>query len=287
MNSQIVGLINFEPKALQKELNKILQLEFNTTYLDYVFGGWKNCVLWNGTGSHQDTTLKEYEGYSQPTELAKNLDYVNSIISNNFNLEFLKWLRVFVCQKGVLLPHRDYLEMKKGFTRLHAPLQTDLTCLHSEEDDVFHMRVGEIWFLDATKIHSACSLKYTARVSLCFDFVPEVAFEKLIKGYTNYTKSFLPEPCTIEREPLNEKDLKTIFALGNTVNEDNFDQILESLAKVHFIKQANAIAMYDWLVQITRISGNIKLMEKALLTKEFATQERHFGKQLIRLNKPK
>lgn len=271
MNSQIVGVIELEPKAIQRELNKIAQLEFNDTeYSNYVFGGWKNCVLRNATASYRDTTLREYEGYSQPTELAKNLDYVNSIISNTFNLKYLKWLRIFVCQQGVLLPHRDYLEMKKGFTRLHVSLQTDLTCLHSEEDKVFHMRVGEIWFLDATKIHSACSLSNSARISLCLDFVPEVPIQELIKNHTIYNEGSLPKPYIVEREILSRKDLENILTMSNTVNEDNFDQIVESLARVHFLKQANAIEMFDWLIKIARNSGNLKLMKEALLIKQFA-----------------
>lgn len=274
MNSRIVGSIKIEAEALQKEVNKILQLEFNTEYADYVFGGWKNCVLWNGTGFHHDTTLREYEGQAQPTELAKNLDYVNSIVTNTFNVQYLKWLRVFVCQQGVLLPHRDYLEMEKGFTRLHMPLQTDLTCLHSEEDEVFHMRIGEIWFLDATRIHSACSLSNTARVSLCLDFEPEVSLNEIIKYYSTSSDCHLPKACIIKREILRPEDLKTLFNFGSIVNEDNFDWIVESLAKIHFIKQVNATAMFDWLIQIAHNSGSKKLIQKALSMKKFAIEER-------------
>lgn len=271
MDSQIVGFIEIESKEIQRELDKIAQLEFNDTeYSEYVYGGWKNCVLRNATASYHDTTLREYEGYSKPTELAKNLDYVNSIVSKTFNLEYLKWLRIFICRQGVLLPHRDYLGMKKGFTRLHVPLQTDITCLHSEENIVFHMRVGEIWFLDATKIHSACSLSDSGRISLCLDFVPEVPIKELIKNYSIHDQGLLPKPCIIDREVLSQRDLEDILAVSNRVNEDNFAQIVESLARVHFLKQVDAIEMFAWLIEIARNSGKKKLIEEALLIKQFA-----------------
>ncbi|GAL10893.1 hypothetical protein JCM19233_1878 [Vibrio astriarenae] len=46
----------------------------------------------------------------------------------------------------MILPHKDYLEFEKGFTRVHVVLDIDETCFNSENDTVYQMKAGEVWF---------------------------------------------------------------------------------------------------------------------------------------------
>lgn len=280
MNSMILGKINFVEESLEKEVKEILKLKFSQNYSDFSIGEWKTCILWNGTGFQEDSTLKEYKGKARPTELGKQLKYINYIIHNTFNHDCIRWVRIFLVRKGLIIPHKDYLELKEGFIRVHIPLQTDLTCLHSEGDQVYHMRKGEIWFLDGNQPHSACSLADTTRISLCIDFKCGIPFEEIFKDPKEFNPSI--DPYIIERPYIHKEYETALQSLSHIIREDNFDEILSILAKVHFFKQVNALSMYNWLIDITQKSGNNYLIEKALKMKSFFIGERKFEEVLAR-----
>src|SRR5689334_2769561 len=113
MNSQIIGDVSLDETLLGEELQKILQFDFNSEYSEFARGnpGWKNCILWNETGLQHDTVFKIYRGTAKKTELGQQLGYINSIIESTFNVEFLRWVRIFLVHKGLIIPHKDYLDI--------------------------------------------------------------------------------------------------------------------------------------------------------------------------------
>jgi len=280
MKAKILSSVSFDDELLAEELRKIVRFDFNSSYSEFAVGKWENCVLWNATGSQHDSIAREYHGRAEPTELGEQLGYLNSIVCDTFNFKYIRWIRIFLVKQGLIIPHKDYLEMKKGFTRVHIPLQTDSTCLHSEGNAVYHMRKGEVWFIDGTQVHSACSLSHTTRVSLCIDFEYGIPFEKLFIDAQKSNPFIVP--YRVKRDCISEEYEKALRDLGYIISPENFNDVVGLLAKVHFIKHVHAAAMYDWLIEIAQKSYNKHLINKAIETKKFFLGERHLEQVLVR-----
>ena len=69
-------------------------------------------------------------------------------------------------------------------------------------------------------------------------------------------------------------ELEAIYHLGNMVNEQNYSDIVRLLSKVHFYKQVSGADLFDWLIEITRRSGNARLLERAIEFKRNCIQRR-------------
>lgn len=251
MNSRIVGRLQEGREAYLSQSDRILSLDFNAAYAEFLFGRWKNCVFYNASGLSADHMLHEYSGGGRFTDLASRVPFVQELTAQTFHTTYLKWVRAFVLEDGLLLPHRDYLEMDTGFTRLHLVLKTNAGCLHSEEDDVFHMRAGEIWFLEARKTHCACNFGDTPRVTLCFDFMPDIPFTDLFADAA--TAAALPALQRVDRDNLAEREIRDVLR-GEYLNPGNLRDVAASLARLHFTRRANAGAMFDWLQQLAEES---------------------------------
>jgi hypothetical protein len=265
MDSKILGKVCFDEQRLQSDIQKINGFEFSNNYSNYCTGEWKICILWNHTGSHQDFHLQDYEGRVKPTEFGLQLDYLNEFIADVFNTEYIRYVRIFLLRKGVIIPHTDYSKLKKDLFRVHIQLQTSLDCLGSNEDVVFHMRKGEVWFLDAAKPHSGSNLSDLSRLTLCIDFASDIEPSQIFKDKTKYDPSILP--CIIERPPIELEYIQAIKSLGVLLCPENFEDILGLLAKVHFVRHTHADSMFDWMIDIAKQSQNKSLIDRAFLTK--------------------
>ncbi|HXQ71296.1 MAG TPA: aspartyl/asparaginyl beta-hydroxylase domain-containing protein, partial [Pyrinomonadaceae bacterium] len=174
MKSRIINKIELDDRLLERDIEKILKFnDVKEEYSEYRFGTWKNYVLWNGSGDEKDTLFKGANGGAVQTGLGRQLEYITSFVEENFHTDKLKMGRANLLRDAVLVPHRDYVEFKsdsQSLARLHIPIRTDLNSLHSESAEVFHMRQGEVWYLDVSSIHSACNLSDSPRLSLVLDF---------------------------------------------------------------------------------------------------------------------
>lgn len=248
------------------------------TYSEFAFGRWESCVLANRTGDLRDAAIYAYEGPAVTTAHGRELPYLMNIIENSFDVTRLKWTRLFAVKNGVLISHRDYLEMPPGFVRLNVSLATDLTCLHSEEDTVFHMRPGEIWNLHVSAVHSGCSLSEFHRILLVMDFdLGDRPIEGLLAPSVRLGRRV--EPLIIERPPLDSDQLTALYGLSTIVNETNSRDVLQLLSKIHFYRQTGSQSCHDWFCEITRRSGNVRLHEKALAFRRFCIEARQYGER--------
>lgn len=264
MKSHMIGSLALEKNLLNKELDIIQYFPASRSYQEYIIGAWWSCMIWNKTGDFRDDVSEEYSDSAKPTQLGSQLEYINSLLNHFFCMEKCKSVRIFAAKpNGFLIPHKDYLELDHGFKRIHVPLLTDEQCLTSEDDIVFNMREGEIWFLDGNEVHAAgCfSSNLKERLHLVLDFEANLGFSDLLKESVSHK---FPAPNIKERPPLRQEYLDSLYGLSDIVNEENFSDIVSILAKVHFFHKTKASYVYDWLIDITKASGIPSLLNKAI-----------------------
>lgn len=277
MNSRILGALDLDEDLLRQDVEKILQFDdVKEEYSEYRFGTWKNYVLWNGSGDQKDTLFKGTEGGAIKTPPARKLEYISSVIEENFHTENLKMVRANLLRDAVLIPHRDYVEFKADsskLARVHIPIQTDQDSMHAEGDDVFHMRKGEVWYLDVSSIHSACNLSESPRISLVLDFCLDgQPLESVFKHPQHYRPHL--EPMMIDREPVDEEFLNTIASMKHVINRVNYRDIVLFLSRIHFYKNVSLGVFYDWLIGICEGVEDEFLLEKSISFKEYMINKR-------------
>lgn len=282
MNSRIINTIALDDELLRRDVEKILQFgDVKEEYSEYRFGTWKNYVLWNGSGNEKDTLFKGTEGGAVKTGFGRQLEYLSSVIEDNFRTERLKMVRANLLRDAVLVPHRDYVEFKADssrLARLHIPIQTDPSSLHAEGDDVFHMRRGEVWYLDVSRIHSACNMSETPRISLVLDFCLDgQPFETAFKHPERHRA--VCEPQMVEREPVDEEFLKSIFSMSKVINHVNYRDIVLLLSRVHFYKNVGLGVFFDWLIGICQGAGDKSLLEKSINFKRYMIDKRELSQR--------
>jgi hypothetical protein len=249
MLSRLIGQIQLNNEKLKHDLNILENAPKSDAYKEYAIGEWTTTMLYNKTGLADDGYSVEYEGSAIPTEIGNNLPYLGKIISEIFVMKHLKSVRDFRARNGLIIPHVDYREFKRGFTRIHIPIQTDDNCFNSEEETVYHMKKGEIWILEGRKPHSGGSLSGLSRSHLVLDFDPDIAISDLFKNKKIFNENI--QPTLINRPPLSAQDSQAIFNLKHLINSDNYMDTVAMLTKIHFRKKVSCAAIYDWLDSIT------------------------------------
>lgn len=261
IDSMILARIAFDTEKLRSTIKTIEDIPFTKAYSQYTIGNWESSMLWNRSGKAKDDKSVEYEGHAIPTENAEQLTYINDLITSWFNVPKLKSVRLFRACNGLIIPHRDYLEFDRGFTRIHVPLQTNDESFTSEDAVVFRMRVGEVWFLESNNVHSAGCFSDSPRVHLVLDFEADLELDHVFRDVTLCQPS--TDIQTFDRPKLNAFALEAIFSLSKLLHATNFREIVAILAKLHFNYGCNAADMYEWMEVITSKCGNKILIDKA------------------------
>jgi len=280
MESRIIGKIELDGEAVRRDVEGILASPADQTYAGYAFGTWNVYLLWNASGDISDGTLHEFEGPGRFTSLGLQAPYITSVIERHFRTERMKWVRALLLKNGSLVPHRDYLEFKKPLTRVHLALFTHESAMHSEGDEVFQMRDGEVWYLAAERVHSAATLTDFARIVICMEFDLEDGerLEEVFRNPPPRSTNFAPK--IVERSPLTAQELEAIHSLGYIISERNFSDILRLLSKVHFYKRANASELFQWLTEIAQRSGNSRVIERTAALKKNCIESRELNEHI-------
>lgn len=268
MQSQLIGRVEFDVARLEEEIKVIDGFQMSPAYKEYAKGEWNTCILLNKSGSKEDGLSIEYEGRAVLTEYGRQLPYLCEVINKVFKSEYLKSARVFSAKNGFVIPHCDYLEFKKGFTRIHFVIRTNDRAMNSEGNTVFHMREGEIWYLDARSAHSGGSFTNQKRLHLVVDFDPDIHIRKLFTNPDDYRPELTP--YIVRRQPISNDEWKSLVAsLASILTELNYDTIFELVMKLHFDREMHCGATYDMLVGIAAQSGDPQLAERAISDKKY------------------
>jgi hypothetical protein len=204
MQSHLIGRVEFDAPRINEELKIIDGFEMSPAYSEYAIGDWRTCMLVNQYGNKDDGLSKEFEGHGVPTEYGRQLPYILETMNRLFKTEFLKSARIFSARIGFIQPHKDYLEFKKGFTRIHLVLQTNYSAMNSEQRTVYRMRLGELWFLEGHATHSGGSFGDQKRLHLVMDFDADVPIENLFRSPSDYNPGLLP--LLIRRRPIPKEE---------------------------------------------------------------------------------
>lgn len=221
---------------------------YTSAYMEYSVGGWATAPLWVNPGDRPGQEVNEHEESARPLESVRELRGLNDLISSQFDVSCIKSARLFRASNGaIILPHRDYLEHKYGFTRIHIPLITDAAEARNTEDNFcFHMRRGEIWYLDARRVHSGGVTGSALRVHLVLDFSHTTKPEEAVVAELEPAG----EPLIINRPELPPNLVSSYQALAPFINAAAWQDLFHILARVHLRYNVGAAEVYDWLEKI-------------------------------------
>lgn len=264
------------------ELNAMLQFAGeNDDYSEFHYGDWKTFVIWNQSGEDDDGLVSDRGLPGKPTPRAGVLPSLTEWIANTFDTSALRLGRIHSLGDGVLIPHRDFVEFtdhSAAWTRVHVPLMTNALCLHSEDDTVFRMRAGEIWFLDASNLHSAINFSESRRLNLCLDFALDGRpIESIFRRVD--ASAAQRSPDIVRRPALQPTFDRELAELGATLTETNFRDAVGRLAKVHFRADVHIAAFFDWIETAAERSGAASLRDKAMRYGRFLRAERDMGQR--------
>lgn len=272
-NSHRIGTLEIDRERAVKDLAQAEPGGFVDSYAEFVCGAWRTCMLWNASGDSSDFRLHDYPGSAKITEYGRKLAYVDDIISENFNLDRLRFVRLARLGPGsVVVPHRDYLELAADLVRIHVPLETDDQVYASEEQSIYRMRFGEVWFLDATKVHSIGSFSPNNRTHLILDF----------SGPDPHSVVRLPEPESVSlpadslapRRPLGPAEKGDFLKLSRILDEANFRDVLAILIKRYFQAEMDPVDVFAWLEEIASQNEDRDLAARARSLREHSVDSR-------------
>jgi hypothetical protein len=281
IESRILGRIALDPHAVASDVATVLASPpAPQHYSEYRFGTFSTYVL-RSPPEGAAGLFRGTQRASEKSALCGAAAYLDALIERYFETDRLQMARVYVLQDALLIPHRDYVEFEEDarrMVRVHVPLSTNARALHSENDTVFHMRTGEVWFLDVTQIHAACNEAATPRLSLVLDFVLDGLPIDAILRPTDAARS-ASEPDILARPPLEDGFADSVRALGAFVRTTSFRDVAQLLARVHFHRQASAASFFDWMRAACVASGDAALVDKADRLCTFLTARRAVGER--------
>jgi len=237
VKTQRIAEIRLVVDELASDLKRLQEMRLSTAYSNYICGGpWLSCMVWALGGETGDGVLTHYEGRGSAnwTRQSEQLPAVRALIEASFSTQKLKFARLGMLQPGsVIIPHRDLLELDAPLHRLHIPLQTDENCMFTERNIVYRMRPGEVWFLDASDVHSVACFSTRNRVHLILDFGEDATAEDIFA--IKYTlPGDISQDCVLRRQPMTQAERQSLLGLSSVLNERNWRTVLDLVIRQHF-----------------------------------------------------
>lgn len=282
MASKIIGKIKVDDYDLEKDIKYLNSITKQPEeYDEFGQGYWKNLSLYNASGDASDTQYRNTDR-CLPTEYATHCPSIQKLVQQNFKLDNLKMIRARSLVDGLVIPHRDFVELDKQITyfRVFVALENNEEAFHSDEHGVFQMKTGEVWFLDAGISHAAVNFGLKSRMFLCLDFMYEGEFE-YTDIFTNrsaleeYRSSFY-----ISREPfINSQKEEVISATSKILDRFTFKDVVFALSKYHFIYDLPVSSCYDWIISAAEQKNNIEIVKKAKSLRKYLIEKRDMGER--------
>lgn len=283
MRTHYVADAPLDDARLAKDLDLSESFPWSEAHSDYVSGGaYKSCMLWTLGGEAGDGVVTKYD-HRQPgafTQFGNQLPYLRELISTVVDLDRLNFVRLAKVQNSVIIPHRDLLELSdipddtRNAHRVHIPLVTNENCFFNEGSTVFRMRRGEIWFLDASQIHSVAVLSTEERVHLMLDFVDAPSAKPLIKIEGRSADAGIPEDRTVKRPPLTDTDRARLLQLAGVMTMETVDDIFSIVIKKHYRYDGGDDFVWTTMIDIARASGEPAVLRHIEDLRRYFTVER-------------
>jgi L-proline cis-4-hydroxylase len=283
MRTHYVATTSLDDARLAKDLEQSASFVWSEAYSDYLFGGaWKSCMLWARGGDNGDGVVTNYD-HGRPstfTQYGNQLPYLHDLITTVADLERLNFVRLAKVSNSVIIPHRDLLELSqlpddsRNAHRMHIPLATNENCFFNEGNTVFRMRKGEVWFLDASEIHSVAVLSNEPRIHLMFDFVNVPSSKPLITIDGENEESGIPDDRTVKRPPLVNADHADLMRLSDVLTMDTFSEIFSIVIKKHFRYDGGDDFVWNTMIAIARASADAAVLPHADELRRYYTLER-------------
>jgi L-proline cis-4-hydroxylase len=283
MRTHYVATTSLDELRLAKDLAQSNSFLWSEAYSDYVFGGaWKSCMLWARGGNVGSGIVTNYD-HDQPsafTRYGDQLPYLRELITTVADLDRLNFVRLAMVSNSVIIPHRDLLELSelpdsaRNAHRMHIPLATNDDCFFTEGNTVFRMKKGEVWFLDASQIHSVAVLSNEPRVHLMFDFVNVPSARPLITMESKNKGIGIPDDRTVKRPSLTEAGHLNLLRLADVLTMDTFNEIFSIVIKNHFRYDGGGDFVWNTMIAIARASANPEALAHAEELRRHYTLER-------------
>ncbi|WP_406631708.1 aspartyl/asparaginyl beta-hydroxylase domain-containing protein [Amycolatopsis sp. WGS_07] len=269
MRTHYVADAPLDDARLAKDLAQAELFPWSEAHSDYLSqGAYKSCMLWTRGGQVGDGVVTSYD-HRRPsafTEYADQMPYLRELISTVVDLERLNFVRLAKVQNSVIIPHRDLLEFteipddSRSVHRLHIPLVTNGDCFFNEGNTVFQMRKGEVWFLDASQIHSAAVLSTEQRIHMMLDFVDTPSDKPLVNIEGRGPETGIPENRKVNRPPLSDADRAALRKLSGVITMDTVDEIFSIVIKKHYRYHGGDDFVWTTMTAIARDSGNPEIV---------------------------
>ncbi|HEX6501163.1 MAG TPA: aspartyl/asparaginyl beta-hydroxylase domain-containing protein [Micromonosporaceae bacterium] len=283
MRTHYVATIPLDEARLTKDLEHSASFRYSEAYSDYLIGGpWKNCMLYAPAGDSGDGVVTNYEHDKQSnfTEYGRQLPYLQELITNTVDLTRLQFVRLARFSNSVIVPHRDLLELgeipddSRPAHRMHIPLVTHDQVFFSQDNIVYRMRAGEIWYFDAAQIHSVASLSDKPRIHLIFDFVNRPGEESLVKVADEGKGEGIPAECRVARPPLSDAARADLMRLADVLTMDTFSEVFSIVIKKHFRWDGGEDFAWDTMIALARDCQDPDVLPHALELRRYYTLER-------------
>lgn len=275
MQSRILCQLPIDERSVVAEAHEIAIYPSYYSYTECI-GDWRSYTLYNNQGNERDFIFRSSTKSGSCTELGKHLKYIKTFIEENFDTTKLVQARAFSMRDAVVFPHRDFIEVNEAYIRLQIPLITHSQAYHAEEDVVFRMRIGEVWHLAATNVHSAANLGDRRRLNLCLDFENTDQPIQLLKK----TGDTLPLPDIVVREEPSENHVRDIIAIGRIARKENIKDIIKLVLKEQYLMNITPAEIYDLLIKLSEQSRDMDIIRKVRTIRDYMTVERAVGKLL-------
>ncbi len=258
METGLLGRFDLDARRLADDLAAVEALPFNSSYKEFACGDLTSSMLFNRTGDIGDIMLGDYAGPGRLTTAGQAMPYVIGMATERFDLTTLRFIRLLrLGPNSVLVPHRDYMELESRFTRIHVPLRTDERCFSSQDNTVYQMRLGEAWYLDATRLHSAASFSPVRRIHMILDFAEADDPRSLVRTPPGRlaTDATIPASHMVSRDPISVTEKGALDGLSGVLKEDNLIDVLSILIKVCYQRDVPLDSVFRWLQEIAAAGG--------------------------------
>jgi hypothetical protein len=283
MRTHYVGSVSLDEARLAKDLDRCLSLPWSEAYSDYVFGGsWKSCMLWARGGDAGDGVVTNYAYDRSPTftENAEQLPYLRELVERTADLTRLNFVRLALVARSVIIPHRDLLELSeladdvRNAHRMHIPLATNDSCFFGEDNVVYRMRQGEVWFLDASQIHTVAVLSDEQRIHLMYDFVNMPGDGPLTTVEGSGESDGIPAEKIVPRPPLRDDERAELLGLSTVLTMDTVDEIFSMVIKKHFRRDGGDGFIWNTMLALARESRDPAVLPHVTALMKHYTLER-------------